>query len=304
MRKFFRIIFIAVLIILLVWLAIFLWPVEKRKEATFNELAENKKEGSPLVIAHRGGAGIAPEGTLQAFDESTKAGADILEFDTHLTADGELVVSHDPSVDRMTNGQGLINEMTLEEIRELDAGYNYKDENGDYSYRGEGIEIPAIREVFEEYPDMLYLIELKDTNQPELYDEVIQEMWALIQEYNMEDQVTIASFDHEINEGFQKVSNGEAAIGAGQEEVTPFVIFHILKLNALADINADSLQLPIEQYGFDLINQNLLDSAEERNIQVFYWTINEVETMRELVEKDVDGIMTDYPDRLVNVMNE
>src|SRR5699024_4611846 len=119
-----------------------------------------------LVIAHRGGRGLAPEGTLTAFDQAVSLGVDVLEFDTHLTKDGHLVVIHDDTVDRTTNGTGKVNELTLEEVQNLDAGYSFTDEEDEYVFRDQGVYIPTVEEVFQKYPNMRHLIELKDTNAP------------------------------------------------------------------------------------------------------------------------------------------
>lgn len=282
------------------WLAIYLWPTRERPERAFYR----PDDPEVLIIAHRGGRGLAPEGTMAAFDNAVSLGAHVLEYDTHITSDGHLVVIHDDTVDRTTNGSGKVNEMTLEEVQMLDAGYHFTDENGDYTFRDKGVYLPTIEEVFQKYPNMRHLIELKDTNAPELYEDMIQELWRLIQEYDMEDNVMVGSFTHEINERFEEVSWGQIPIGAGEEAVRDFATKHVAFLNGLADSTVDSLQLPTEAEGFDLTTKNIIESAKARNMSVYYWTINEKDEMRRLIEKEVDGIMTDYPDRLIEVLNE
>lgn len=283
-----------------VWLVIFLWPVEKRPARSFYQADDPEV----LNIAHRGGRGLAPEGTLAAFATSAQLAVDMFEYDIHLTKDGHLVVIHDDTVDRTTDGTGKVNEMTLAEVQALDAGYQFVDENGEHTYRGQGVYIPTVAEVFEEYPHQRHLIEMKDTNAPELYEEVIQELWRLIQEYQMEEQVMVGSFDQEIIERFEEVTQGQIPIGAGEQEVREFVTKHVPYLNGLAKTNVDSLQLPTEAEGYNLTTNNIIQSANDRNMSVYYWTINEEDTMRELIEKGVDGIMTDYPDRLRRVLTE
>lgn len=282
------------------WLAIYLWPTRERPERAFYR----PDDPEVLIIAHRGGRGLAPEGTMAAFDNAVSLGAHVLEYDTHITSDGHLVVIHDDTVDRTTNGSGKVNEMTLEEVQMLDAGYHFTDENGDYTFRDKGVYLPTIEEVFQKYPNMRHLIELKDTNAPELYEDMIQELWRLIQEYDMEDNVMVGSFTHEINKRFEEVSWGQIPIGAGEEAVRDFATKHVAFLNGLADSTVDSLQLPTEAEGFDLTTKNIIESAKARNMSVYYWTINEKDEMRRLIEKEVDGIMTDYPDRLIEVLNE
>lgn len=282
------------------WLAAYLWPVAKRPERTFYR----KDDPEILNIAHRGGRGLAPEGTIAAFDHAMTLNVDMFEFDTHITKDGHLVVIHDATVDRITNGSGWVNDMTLEEVQDLDAGYNFVDANGKYSFRDQGVYIPTVAEVFERYPNMRHLIEIKDTNEVGLYEQVIQELWRLIQEYNMEDNVMVGSFEHDINERFEAVTWGQIPIGAGEEEVRDFVKKHVPYLNGLAKSTVDSIQLPTEGEGHDLTTSNIIQSAKKRNMSIYYWTINDEKQMRELIAKGVDGIITDYPDRLRRVLAE
>lgn len=282
------------------WLAAYKWPVEKRPQRAFYRVDDPKI----LNIAHRGGRGLAPEGTIAAFDNAMKLNVDMFEYDTHITKDGHLVVIHDPTVDRTTNGTGKVNEMTLEEIQSLDAGYNFVDEKGEFSFRGKGVYIPTVEEVFLRYPNMRHLIEMKDTNDVRLYEDVIQELWRLISENNMEDHIMVGSFNHDINERFEAVTWGQIPIGAGESAVRSFVKKHVPYLNGLASSTVDSLQLPVEQEGYDLSTNNIIQSAKKRNMSIYYWTINDETQMRELIEKGVDGIMTDYPDRLRKVLTE
>lgn len=300
MKKFLKFVGILLGLVAIIWLAIFLWPVEERPDHAFY------RENDPEVmnIAHGGGLGLAPDATIAAFDASIESGADILEYDTHITADGHLVVIHDSTVDRTTDGTGLVNEMTLAEIQDLDAGYHWQDENGETPYRGEGLYIPTVEEVLSAYPDQRHLIEMKDTNQPELYEDVIQELWRVIQTTAMESNVMVGSFTHSINERFEEVSESQIPIGGGEEAIRSFVTMHVPFLNGLANSEFDALQIPVEQEGFDLTQGNILRGASARNKVVYYWTINDEEEMRYLVEKGADGIMTDYPDLLQSVIDE
>lgn len=300
MKKLLKGIGVFVGVVLLIWGIIYLLPVKKRPDRSFYRADDPEV----LIIAHRGGRGIAPEGTMAAFDKSFALGVDVFEYDIHQTADGQLVVIHDPSVDRTTDGSGLVNEMTLAEVQALDAGYQFKDEQGEYSYRNQGVYIPTVVEVFEAYPDMRQLIEIKDTNDPVLYDEIIQQLWNLIQEYKMEDQVMIGSFDHEINKAFEELSEDKIPIGAGEQAVRDFANMHVPYLNGLAKSSVDSLQLPVEEEGHNLASKNIIRSAKKRNMAIYYWTINEKDEMKELILKGVDGLITDYPDRMKEVIEE
>ena len=300
MKKLLKIIGGLLALVVSIWLIIYLWPATKRPERAFY------REDDPevLVIAHRGGQGIAPEGTMSAFEKSYDLGVDVFEYDIHLTKDGHLVAIHDPVVNRTTDGVGCVNDLTLEEVQSLDAGYYFKDEEGEYSYRDQGVYIPTVEEIFQEFPTTRQLIEIKDTNRPELYEEAIQKLWRLIQEYKIEENVMVGSFDHRINERFEEVTDGKIPIGAGEDAVRAFVTKHVPYLNGLAKSSVDSLQLPLEGEGYNLTTDNIIESAKKRNMSVYYWTINDEETMRELINKGVDGIISDYPDRVLRVIEE
>lgn len=299
MKKILKILGILLAGIVVIWLVIFLWPVKKRPHLAFFE--DNPEV---MVIAHRGGLGLAPESTFEAFDNAVQLGADVLEFDLHLTKDGHLVAIHDDTVDRTTDGTGKVNDLTLEEIKALDAGYGFKDEEGNHVFRGQGVQMATLQEIFERYPDMHQLIELKDTNRSDLHEQMILDTWKLIQEYHMEDKVMIASFDQKINERFETVSGGKVAIGAGEQAVRSFVTKHVPFLNGLATSDADALPLPVEAEGFDLTSKNMMNGARKRNMSIYYWTINDADEMRELIKKGADGIMTNYPDVLMQVLSE
>lgn len=300
MKKFLKGLGILLFIVSGLWLIVYLWPTKKRPTRAFYR----NDDPGVLNIAHRGGKGIAPEGTMAAFAKAAQLKVDMFEYDIHMTKDGQLVVIHDDTVDRTTDGTGKVNELILAEVQALDAGYHFTDASGEHSYRASDVYIPTVAEVFESYPNMRQLIEIKDTNDPVLYEKIVEDLWRLIQKYNMEDNVMIGSFDHEITELFESVTWGQIPIGAGEQEVRDFVKKHVPYLNGLARSNVDSLQLPTEAEGYDLTTNNIIQSAKKRNMSIYYWTINDEATMRELIGKNVDGIITDYPDRLQKVMTE
>lgn len=282
-----------------VWLLLFINPFASERESAFVQSSDET-----LVIAHRGGLIHAPENTLEAFSHAESIGVDILEYDVFITADGELVVIHDDTVDRTTDGSGRVNDLTLAEIQELDAGYHFENEEGEAVYRDSGVKIPSVEEVFQEFGHMRQLIELKATNDPDRYEDMIQEMWRLIEEYDVHDTVLIASFDHDINLRFDEVSGGTVAIGAGEQETRDFVIRKKAFANALYRPTANAFQLPTEQEGFNLADWKLIRGAEQRGMEVYYWTINDEETMRELIDLGAHGIMTDNPELLIEILRE
>jgi hypothetical protein len=147
-------------------------------------------DAAPSVIAHRGGLGLWPENTVYAFREAAELGADILEMDVRQSADGHLLVMHDETVDRTTDGRGFVATLALETLQRLDAGYRWSSDGGrTYPYRGEGLTVPTVREVFAALPGARMNLELKARG-PELSEPLCR----LIRERHMVDRVVVASF--------------------------------------------------------------------------------------------------------------
>ena len=136
------------ILILLIILILMLWPGASVAERPF--FADN--DGF-LVIAHQGGNLVRPDNTMMAFEYAVELGVDVLEMDIHSSADGELVVIHDDTVDRTTDGNGRVNDLTLAELKSFDAAYDWSIDNGaTYPYRGQGVTIPALEEVLKRSP--------------------------------------------------------------------------------------------------------------------------------------------------------
>jgi len=281
----------------LLWLILFNIPItEHKKHPMF-------KKSRPLVMAHRGGAALAPENTLAAFHNAVELGVDMIELDIHATKDGHLVVIHDDTIDRTTNGSGRVNDLTLAEIQAYDAGFHFIDPDGNKSFKGKGVNVPTLEAVFREMPrDMRYTIELKDTNDPDLYEEIGRDLWQLMAKYDVQDRVLIGSFDEAILEMITTITKGKAVVSAGKQEVTKFILLHKLGLHALYKSRIDSIELPTDVIGINLINQTIIDTAKTRGIDIHYWTVNDTETMEQLMNKGVDGIITDRPDLLIDVV--
>ncbi len=262
------------------------------------------KQDKPLVIAHQGGEHLAPSSTMPAFKKANKFGADVLETDIHISKDGYLIAIHDPTVDRTTNGTGYVKDLQLNELKKLDAGYYWSDQDGNFPYRGQGVSLITVEELFNAFPNQRFLIEIKDTNPYNRIEEISKRLNHLITENGLEDQVTIASFDHDIVETFQDVADDDIALSAGEQEVREFVLTHKFFAKNLYFPSVDSMQLPVQASGYDLTTPDILESAESMGLQIHYWTINEPEVMKTLIKRGADGIVTDRPDLLIKVLKE
>jgi len=254
----------------------------------------------PLVIAHQGGDGVWPGDTMYAFDKAVAIGADVLEMDAHITKGGEIVLMHDEAVDRTTNGTGLIEDLTLAEIQQLDAAYKWtNDEGKTFPFRGQGIQVPTLNELFEKYPDMRYVIEIKLTQNP-----IDKPFCNLIRAYNMQDKVIVASFHDQAMNGFRETCP-EIATSASRTEVRNFVLLGKVFLSGFVVPRYQSIQPPYdpsESLGIPIMTERFLREAHAKNIRVEPWTVNDPELMKQYIEWGVDGIITDRPDLMVEIL--
>ena len=257
-----------------------------------------QKKVRPLVIAHRGGAGLYPENTLFAFEQSLKLGADVIELDVRGTADGALVVMHDATVDRTTNGNGRISEMTLEEVRKLDAGYRFSPDGGQtFPFRAKEIRIPTLQEVFAAFPEAKFVIEPKQET-----PSIVKSFCGLIRERKMTDKVIVGSFNQTIIDDFRNQC-AEVATSGSPTEISKFLAMYKTGLSASYSPAMQALQTPEYVGGLQVISKEFVEAAHKRNLEIHAWTINETADMQRLLEIGVDGIITDYPDRLLELLN-
>ena len=253
----------------------------------------------PLLFAHRGGSALAPENTLVAFRNAANLGADALELDVRLTADDELVVFHDETVERTTGGTGAVREKTLAHMRELDAGYHFTTDGGDsYPFRGQGVGISTIGEIFAAFPDHLINIDIKDQSPL-----AVAKLAAEIAAAGAANRVIVASFYDDNLSRFRTLAPG-IATAAGPGETRTFYILSQLGLRRFHRPLGDVYQVPTQSGRFRLDTANFIANAARNNQKVHYWTIDDPAEMRRLLELGADGIMTDRPDLALLVFQE
>ena len=260
------------------------------------------KDSHPLVIAHQGGDGVWPGDTMFAFENAVEIGADVLEMDAHITKDSHIVLMHDEEVDRTTDGSGLIEEMTLDELKQLDAAYRWSTDDGNtFPYRGKGIRAPTLEELFQKFPQMRYVIEIKLTQNP-----IDRPLCDLIREYNMQNNVMVASFHDEAMKNFRKTCP-EIATSASRTEVRNFVLLGKVFLSGFIAPRYQSIQPPYdpkESMNIPIMTERFIREAHAKNVKVEPWTVDDPELMRRYIEWGVDGIMTDRPDLMIEVLKE
>jgi glycerophosphoryl diester phosphodiesterase len=253
----------------------------------------------PVNLAHRGASALAPENTIDAFRLAVEAGAGGLELDVHMTRDWQIVVIHDATVDRTTNGSGAVSEMTLDELRGFDAGHNFSPDGGPTRpYRGRGVRVPTFGEVLEEFPGVPVNIEIK-AGTPGIEEMVLR----VLREADALGRALVVSTPHAIVKRFRKVSGGHVSTGASRWEIGVFYFASRLLLGRLIRPAYDALQVPPRHRGIPVVTPRFIRAAHARGVRVDAWTINQADEMRRLLDLGVDVIMTDRPGTLAEVLD-
>jgi glycerophosphoryl diester phosphodiesterase len=247
----------------------------------------------PRAIAHRGGLGLWPENTLLALENAQAMGVDVLEMDLRATADGVIILMHDPTVDRTTNGTGRVDRMNFAELSRLDAGYRFRNASGQFAYRGAGVTVPRLQDVLSRFGSMRLNVEMKAG--------IGAGLCALLQDEGATSRVLVASFDHRTMAPFRE-GCPSVATSATMREAAAFYQLNRMRLLSLYRSPAVALQVPEFIRGRRVVDADFLDSAAAVNLQVEIWTVNEVADMKRLLDMGVQGILTDYPDRLLRLM--
>ena len=255
------------------------------------------KRDSFEIIAHRGGGLEAPENTVIAFDHAIEVSSDfILEMDVHFSKDMHLVVIHDGTVDRTTEGTGPVSGMTLKELKQLDAGWHYQDKNGKYIYRQQGVQIPSLREVLLRYPHQRMTIELKHFSK-----KAAQALIDLIEEFGAFERIAIASYSHQMIEYIRSQRSHWIFVGTPTQMYQSLILLNMF-LEPIDPIKADAYYIPEVSMGIPVLSQRLLREMHRRGKPVFVWTVNKEDDMKRLVDFGVDGIITDRPSVLFRLV--
>ena len=314
-----------VLLCVIIVLAVFMAAINiiPGKKAAANPFLK-AKDALPMIAAHRGGGISNPENTLMAFRAAVNEyGIQICETDLWMTADGHLVYSHDSSINRVACPEGaekvVIAEHTLEELRAYNMGYNFKDpESGRYIYRdltdaeqaAKGLKILEFHELLEEFygarKDLLFIVEIKNDGEQgfaaaDIIDRTLVERFP-----DYRSNLVVGTFHPAIEECLQKDHPGLMR-GASTAGAAKFIISQLLRVNPLFKADFSCLQIPmsynIKGIELDLTRKTIIDRAHRRGIAVQFWTINEEEDMRALIELGADAIMTDDPQLLKRVLD-
>ena len=276
--------------------------------------------GTTLVSAHRSGGGIFPENTMMAFErcvESADFRTDIFEFDLHLTKDGQLVILHDDTLDRTTDSEQVLGvngarpeNYTLEELRQLNFGAGFTDDDGNMPYYGlTGAEVPdslrvatlgQVLDYLEGNGGFRYIIEIK--NKKELGYRAADQLYAVLKEKNLLGKAIIGTFNAEVTKYLDE-THPDMLRSASIPEVLGFYLDSVFEVDRPVDYYPfDALQIPANQFMIRLGTSRMTDYAHKHNIAVQYWTINDPDDMRLLREINADCVMSDDPDLAYRIL--
>jgi glycerophosphoryl diester phosphodiesterase len=218
----------------------------------------------------------------------------MLELDVHASADGRIVVIHDPTVDRTTDGTGAVSAMPWDQLRELDAGWHFADPYGRASFRARGVRLPLFEELLESFPHTRLNVEAKDAR-------AAPGLVALVRRHGATHRVLVAA-EHERNR--REVRGYAGPWGASAPQLRAFWLIHRTPLSPLYTPRADVLQVPFAWRGREIVTARFLEEAHRRNLPVHVWVVDDESVMRRLLDLGVDGIQTDRPDVLARVLAE
>jgi glycerophosphoryl diester phosphodiesterase len=251
----------------------------------------------PRVMAHRGASGDYPENTLPAFLAARDAGAPYIELDIHMTRDSRVVVAHDDDLQRVGNNEGVISEMTLAELSGVDAAYNFTPATsaGAFPFRGRGIRVPDLEEVFAACPEQRFVVEIK-----QYWPSLIAALIGVIDRAGMRRRVLVACEHQAPIEEFR-----EAAPDIPTNFPTGEVAAFLMSLPPGAPPcipRGEALQIPPEHQGWKMATPETVAAAHRMGVEMHIWTVNEEAEMRALLAMGVDGIITDFPARLLGLV--
>lgn len=252
---------------------------------------------TPLAFAHRGGAKRWPENTLAAFQGAADLGYRYIETDIHRTSDGELVCIHDDTVDRTTDGTGLVKEQTLAQLKTWDAGYRFVQSDG-FPFRGRGLTVPTLEEALAIDRDMRFVLEIKPPGPA-----VAEPLWQFIEQHGVHNRVLVASGHDSAIDHFRRLCGRSVPTSGGARAIRRFWWRARLGIGRWSKFDFDALQVPPRHENLTVVTRRFVKTAHRHGIQVHVWTIDDPDEMQRLLALGVDGIMTDVPEVLQEVLS-
>lgn len=257
--------------------------------------------GRPLIMAHRGESGNIPENTILALEAAVKIGVDVLESDIRFTKDDIPILFHDDDIERTTGVSGSVRDKTLDELLQIDLGYTFTTDIGQtYPYRGKGLKVVTLAEALERFPDTILNLDIKDT-----FRQAPGEVAQILLENQRTEMIMVASFHPKQLKRFREKAP-MIPTSAHPNEIRNFVAGVMMRSMRffVRSVKYRAFQVPEWRGSLQIVTPRFVAAAHDRDIAVHVWTINDRENMERLLSMEVNGIFTDYPALLREILIE
>lgn len=254
------------------------------------------------VVAHRGDSKYYPENSLPAFKSAIELGVDIIETDVHISSDGIIFIWHDDDTFQLDGDMSRITDRSWDELQRLDLGFHYIDNDGKRPFSSKGLRLITFSEALLTFPETRFNVDLKDKSSL-----LVNGFFKILKEHNAFDRVVVASFHTENLVQIRKLSE-KVVTSFGKSEVLMWVILSKLRLLRLVSRFIKKIppviQVPVSSGLITVVTRRFIKVLHKRGVKIQVWTINERDEMVKLYKMGVDGIMTDDPRLLLEVVND
>lgn len=240
---------------------------------------------NPRLFAHRGTCLMAPENTQAAFDFALSHNSHVLETDVRVCRDGSVIVTHDESLDRTTNGSGRVRDFSLPQLKQFDAGCQFRNVNGE-PYHGNKLELLTLNEMFEHYPGVGINIDIKDND-----IDAASAVADIVERYAQSCWINVCSFHPTVLQHFRTCSPHVSTAATHQEVASLF-----LRPKTTKPLPFEIVQIPPSYWGISINRTSFIEKVQNAGADIVYWTINDPIEMQRLLDNGANGIVTDRAD--------
>ena len=250
----------------------------------------------PLILAHHGGAHLAPEHSLIAFEQSVALGVDGFTVCVRLTKDEEIILYHDEKIDHTSNGVGYIKDYTLAQLNEYNHGYQFVSLDGEMPYKNEQVDCVTLKEALQNFTDSIFIIDLKDN--PDSYEGSLMpsKLWRLIEDLGAQNRVIVTSDYIEQIDRFNLYAQNSVAIGANEQHTKKIIATFTSQFGHLYNPKVDLYQVPLKSTIFNFESSKFIQFLSNLNVSILFKDINDLATMNRILRSGAKGIVTDRPD--------
>lgn len=251
----------------------------------------------PRLFGHRGASGEAPENTMAAFQRAVDLGVEYIELDVQAAEDGQIMVIHDATIERTTNGLGGVSAYSLAALQQLDAGYRFSPDDGKtLPFRASDVIIPSLKEVLSSFPNVKFTVEIK-----QLEPSIEEQVFAVVRDCGKADDVSLASEHDAVLVRVRELAP-DIPTNLGYNEVADFI--QRVATDHLQGYQpaGQALQIPPKYQDIPLVTEQTVAAAHQLGLEIHVWTINDPHEMNSLLDLGVDGVMSDFPGRLLEVV--